>query len=200
MRRIKELTSDNDNRKVSIWDKLVPEIKTLYPSNKRLAIEKAIEKISVFDKNLFYPLIGEIFTDLGLNIAVTRDGDTNNRADAIIIHETNSIPIEIKSPTEVQYVNIKSVRQALENKIVMMSRCFHPTTTETTSLAVAMLYPETRSGIVELIEDFFKTYNFNIGYINIKDLLQIHWEVQFEKRTFDIKDIYILRGQFILNK
>lgn len=196
MRRLIEDSSLKENDKVSIWDKLVPNIKTIQFLNKDLAIEKAIETLSVFDKNLFYPLVGEIFSDLGLNIIVTRDGDTNNRADAIIIHETNSIPIEIKSPTEVQYVNIKSVRQALENKIVLMSRRFHPTTNETTSLAIAMLYPEVRSGISELIDDFYKTYKINVGYINIKDLLLIHWGVHFENQEFDLQNIYKLRGQF----
>ena len=193
-----EDSSWRSNEKVSIWDKLVPNINTEQSLNKELTIEKAIETLSVFDKNLFYPLIGEIFSDLGLNIMVTRDGDTNNRADAIIIHETNSIPIEIKSPTEIQYVNIKSVRQALENKIVMMSRRFHPTTNDTTSLAIAMLYPEVRSGISELIEDFYKTYKINVGYINIKDLLLIHWGVHFENQKFDLQTIYKLRGQFQL--
>ncbi len=38
-------------------------------------------------------------------------GDTSNRIDAVIIDEKKSIPIEIKSPSEVPYINIKSIRQ-----------------------------------------------------------------------------------------
>ena len=32
------------------------------------------------------------------------------------------IPIEIKSPSEELYVNVKGIRQALENKIILESR------------------------------------------------------------------------------
>lgn len=72
----------------------------------------------------FYNRIGEIFNSLDLNISVTRVGDVNCRFDATLINPNNSIPIEIKSPCEDFEINIKAIRQAFENKIVLLSRKF----------------------------------------------------------------------------
>jgi hypothetical protein len=67
----------------------------------------------------FYEVIGDLLEYIGFHkVSVTRDGDTNNRMDAIIIDKVRSVPIEIKSPKEIEYINVKSIRQALENKIV----------------------------------------------------------------------------------
>ena len=90
---------------------------------------------------------------LGFKTRVTREGDVNLRFDATIIDDYDSIPIEIKSPREDREINIKAIRQALENKIILLSRHFYKTRNETTSLAVAFEYPPTRSDVYELISD-----------------------------------------------
>jgi len=149
------------------------------------------------DKRIeFYEIIGAILEYIGFSsVSITRDGDTNNRMDAIIVDETRSIPIEIKSPREVEYINVKSIRQALENKIVLLSRTFYPTTKETSSLSIGYTYPSDRSTVDELISMIFDTYDFNIGTISLGDLLLIFYEKAIEKITFDLNRIYNLKGR-----
>lgn len=88
------------------------------------------------NEDIFYPLIGNLFNIIGLNCSVTRKGDNNQRFDAMIIDDNNSIPIEIKSPGEELNISTKAVRQALENKIVLLSRKHFNTQFDTISLAV----------------------------------------------------------------
>ncbi|MEO2063245.1 MAG: hypothetical protein ABGW97_09705 [Christiangramia sp.] len=143
----------------------------------------------------FYEVVGDLLEFLGFSkVSVTRDGDTNNRMDAIIIEKLRSIPIEIKSPREVEYVNIKSVRQALENKIVLLSRKFYPTTIDTTSLAIAYDYPNERSGVYELIDDIYNTYQLKIGVISFTSLLALFYKVNIEGKKIDLEEIYSLKG------
>lgn len=126
----------------------------------------------------FYDVIGLILKHIGFeNPNVSRPGDVNNRMDAVIIDEENSIPIEIKSPGESKEINIKSIRQACENKVIILSRKFYNTTDETTSLAIAFQYPPERSDVYELISDIKKAYGFNIGIVDIDDLLSLVWDV-----------------------
>ena len=77
-----------------------------------------------------------LFRVMGLDCQASRPGDNGARWDAIIVDSEESIPIEIKSPTEEQHLSLKAIRQALENKVILLSRETHPTLPETTSLAV----------------------------------------------------------------
>ena len=116
--------------------------------------------------------------------------------DAIIVDDKRSIPIEIKSPRETNYINIKSIRQSLENKIVLLSREFYPTTLNTTTLAVGFTYPNERSGVLELIEDIKSTFNINIGIIDFGGLLSLYYEKIINKEQIDLELIYNLQGKF----
>lgn len=167
----------------------------IIPANKVAIVEKAIVHIELQDKALFYPLIGEILNMLGFHCRVSPNGDNSNRADAFLIDPQYSIPIEIKSPTETVFINNKSVRQAVENKVVLLSRKHYPTTHETTSLAIGFTYPADRSGVYDLIDDVFNTYHFNIGIISLKDLLDNLWEFLVNGHVFDKERIKFLKGQ-----
>jgi hypothetical protein len=94
-------------------------------------------------------------------------------------------------------INIKSVQQAVENKVILLSRQFYPTTLETTSLVIGYLYPEDRSGVYELIDDVRYTYGFNIGIITLHDLIVSLWEKDFEAIVFDKSRITNLKGKYI---
>jgi hypothetical protein len=168
----------------------------LIPRNKNAIILNALKITLIQDKYMFYPLIGQILNLLGYNCLVTRDGDTNNRSDAYVIDREHSIPIEIKSPTEISYINNKSIRQAVENKIVLLSRGFYPTARNTTSLAIGYSYPAERSGVLDLIEDVNITYDFNIGIISLEDLLKNLWEMVINDIKFDKTRITFLKGPF----
>ena len=84
----------------------------------------------------FYPFVADLFTLIGMPCQESRAGDNGARWDALIADSKESIPMEIKSPTEELHLSLKAVRQALENKVVLLSRNTHPTTMETTTLAV----------------------------------------------------------------
>lgn len=144
----------------------------------------------------FYDPIGSILRSIGFNAKVVRNGDVNCRMDAIIIDDKNSIPIEIKSPRESKEICIKSIRQACENKIILLSRKFHNTRYETSSLAIAFKYPTNRSDVDELINDFKKAFDINIGIIDIQDLLSLVWDINKEHRSLNTDYFHHFMGKF----
>ena len=142
----------------------------------------------------FYEYVGEILNRLGFNALVTREGDVNCRFDATIKDNAYSIPIEIKSPLEVMEINVKAITQACENKIVLMSRRFFPTTEQTTSLAIGFEYPPSRSDVYELVDDIHAAYQINIGLIDISTLLKLVYAVEKEGATINKKYFNNLKG------
>lgn len=144
----------------------------------------------------FYEVVGDILEEIGFKkVSVTREGDTNNRMDAIIIDDNRTIPIEIKSPKEIEYINIKSVRQALENKIVLLSRKFYSTEKDVTSLAIGYNYPNDRSGVYELIDDIFETFKIKVGIISFSTLLKIFYGKRIDSKQLDLDVIFYLKGR-----
>ena len=195
MKKIISVENDQISKK-NIWQRCLSDFQKDIKKGELFCIEQVLPQIKNYDKYNFYPLIGELLYEIGLNITITRDGDTNNRADAIIIESLYSIPIEIKSPAEIPYINIKSIRQALENKIILLSRKFYTTDYMTSTLAIGFNYPEERSEVPNLIDDFFNTYNINVGYIDISDILKLHFNYIINNKKFDIDRIRKLKGKF----
>lgn len=149
----------------------------------------------------FYEYVGVILRHIGFtNPNITREGDVNCRFDATIIDSRYTIPVEIKSPREIKEINIKSIRQAFENKIVLLSRKFFPTTEETTSLAIAFDYPPSRSDVYELINNIKDSFGYNIGIINIEDLLRLVYDVKINHKKFNFEYFNTLQGQFDYEK
>ena len=149
----------------------------------------------------FYEIIGLILKHIGFsNVIVSRDGDVNNRMDAIIVDLEHSIPIEIKSPGESKEINIKSIRQACENKVILLSRKFYESTKDTTSLSIAFQYPPERSDIYELIDDIKVAYEFNIGIINIDDLLSLVWDIKEKGKQLNFSYFNTFRGKIEYEK
>jgi hypothetical protein len=125
------------------------------------------------NQDVFYPVVAELFRVLGFDCQKSRQGVNYERADAMIRDPRRSIPIEIKSPGEELEISVKAVRQAVENKIILLSRKSYPTTIDTTSLVVGYNRPNERSEVHELIEDVFKAYGFRIGVLDFKSLLTL---------------------------
>lgn len=130
----------------------------------------------------FYRLVATLFECLDINTFLPPSGDTNNRVDLFLIDEVSSLAIEIKSATETKSINIKSVQQALENRIVLDERRFFNALPDDSSLVVGFEYPNERSGVTELILDIHKTFGVRIGMISIEELY---------RRVFS----YLLRGE-----
>lgn len=142
----------------------------------------------------FYPLIATLFKVIGFNCSFSRPGDNGARWDAIIDDPARSIPIEIKSPTEEQHLSIKAIRQALENKIVLLSRGTHITAPEVTTLAVGYLMPNERAEVSRLISDIKATYGYKIGVIDLHSLLSLAISTLVDERGFDKEKLYGLEG------
>lgn len=125
------------------------------------------------NKDIFYPAIGDLFNAIGFRCEVWRSGITGLRWDAILADENYSIPIEIKSPGEEKFIQVKGIRQALENKIILDSRMLddYKTTRNTTTLVVGYFAPNDRAEVGELVNDIKKVYKINIGIIDFKTLL-----------------------------
>lgn len=158
-------------------------------------VQEAKECLINYNKE-FYEVIGILLRAIGFTrVLVTRDGDTNNRVDAIIVDDVRTIPVEIKSPGETMYMNIKSVRQALENKIILLSRGFYPTTPGVTSLAVGFDYPKDRSGVYELVEDIWDTFGIRIGLVGVESLLSYFYDVKVNNEVVDLEAIFYLKGR-----
>lgn len=142
----------------------------------------------------FYPLIATLFKIMGFKCSFSRPGDNGARWDAIIDDPVRSIPIEIKSPTEEQHLSIKAIRQALENKIILLSRRTHITTPDVSTLAVGYYMPNERAEVSRLISDIKATYGYKIGVIDLHSLLSLAISVLVNERGFDKEKLYRLEG------
>jgi hypothetical protein len=141
-------------------------------SNEMIA-EELFNEYRLATKEIFYPLIADLFTIVGFTCRASRAGINYERWDAIAIDDRYSIPIEIKSPTEELYISIKAVRQALENKVILLSRKSYVTDWDTSTLAVGYYPPNDRAEVSRLIADIRTTFNVKIGIIDFLSLLKI---------------------------
>ncbi len=143
-------------------------------------IHSAVQRARGLSKTEFYPLVAHLLTAAGFPSVVTPVGDTSNRIDVIVVHDTLSLPAEVKSPTESLFLNVKSVQQALENKIVIDSRGFRPTNRKASSLVIGYQYHASRSDIDLLVDDIETVYQVRIGLVDLASL----WRLAIE-RTVD---------------
>jgi len=158
------------------------------------AAAELAESYRLADKETFYPVVAELFRALGYDCELSRAGANYQRMDALIRHATDSIPIEIKSPSEEEFISVKGVRQALENKIVVLSRGIAPTRVETTSLLVGYSMPADRSEVNLLVHDIHQAYGLSIGIIDFRSLALLAALHALQGRQPDFADISQLRG------
>ncbi|KAG0163062.1 hypothetical protein DFQ30_000786 [Apophysomyces sp. BC1015] len=109
------------------------------------AVEVFASRHSADNQDAFYPLVAALFRIVG-------------------------IPIEIKSPGEEMELSVKAIRQAVENKVILISREPFPTNYATTTLVVGFNPPNERSEVRELIGDVHRAYGFNVGVLDIRSL------------------------------
>lgn len=106
----------------------------------------------------FYPLVTHLFQILGLASDYSRAGVNYQRWDACVMADGYALPVEIKPPTEEITLSTKAVRQALENKVILLSRGGLETRQELTSLVVGNRLPNERGEMSNLIDDVFKAF------------------------------------------
>ena len=158
---------DRTKETVKILREALAKAKGIIP----VAVEKLAKRFEQVNKDVFYPLVTDLFTVLGFECCLSRAGVNYARADAMIVDREASIPIEIKSPGEEREISVKGVRQALENKIILLARKAHNTQAETTSLVIGFNPPNERSEVNELLEDIHRTFGVNIAVMDFRTLL-----------------------------
>lgn len=175
---------------------LISEIKIALRNTKSLdtAVDALFLAYSNANKDVFYPLIANLFCVFGFDCRVSRGGQNYERADAIILDSKRSIPIEIKSPGEETEISVKGVRQALENKVVLLSRKSYPTDVETTSLVVGFNPPNDRSEVHELVGDIRKAFNVRVGIIDFRSLLSLAVHSVASGKKINLHDFHLLQG------
>lgn len=132
-------------------------------------------KVKTLRKNEFYPLVRNLFRSLGFKAKIGRSGDTQWRYDALVL-EPFVMPIEIKSPTEVQAISPDAIRQAIENSITIEGN--HHLTRKAISAVVALLYSNERSASKDMLTSANDLHDIRIllvsvvvlHYLNMKNL------------------------------
>jgi len=185
------------NSTTSSEENIVGEIKRLaYKFNNSIdfIVEELCNRFFNSDKYYFYPLVSGLFRTLGLNCENPRHGVNYQRWDAIIIDNKYSIPIEIKSPSEEEFLSVKAIRQALENKIVLLSRKSYKTNYDTVSLAIGYQCPNARSDVFRLIKDVKNAFNIKIGILDIKTLFVLAVKKVIEGKELTIENLKKMEG------
>lgn len=142
----------------------------------------------------FYPLIAQLLTILGFASSISRVGVNYQRWDASVTLSGYAAPIEIKSPTEELYLSTKAVRQAIENKVVLLARGGLATTPKLTSLIVGYQIPNERSDLSTVIEDVHTAYGFNIGVLDVRTLGKLAMRAVTDSVSIDEKQLSYLKG------
>lgn len=149
----------------------------------------ALHRLGSLGQYPFYEFVASLLTALGVPTRAGRHGDTSLRMDAVAPHPVDSVPIEIKSPLESPAADLKAVRQALENFVVMRARQTDPTSEDAVSLAIGFEPVAARSDAAELATDIQRTYGVPIRVYSVKWLLNgladlVMGEGEFEAHAF----------------
>jgi len=142
----------------------------------------------------FYPLVAHLFQVLGFESDCSRAGVNYQRWDAYVIADGYALPVEIKSPTEEVMLSTKAVRQALENKVILLSRGGLKTSKELASLVVGNRLPNERGEMSNLIDDVFNAFDLRLGVIDLTTLAHLALRAVRDRVTIDVKQLSQLRG------
>lgn len=189
---IQEATSDRQN-----VDREIPGVfKEPMERNWDLgtSIEYIMSQYADVNKDIFYPIVEKLFKAIGYDCELSKTGRNYERWDAIIKSPKHSVPIEIKSPGEEKFLSVKAVRQALENKVILLARTPYPTEFQDTSLVVCYNLPNDRSEVNSLINDVFEVYGIVIGVIDFRTLLQISGSHLLLEKAHNRDQLEKLRG------
>lgn len=142
----------------------------------------------------FYPLVTHLFQILGFKSDYSRTGVNYQRWDAYVMVDSYALPVEIKSPTEEIMLSTKAVRQALENKVILLSRGGLETRPELASLVVGNRLPNERGEMSNLIDDVFKAFGLRLGVIDLTTLAHLALRAVRDRVTINAGQLSQLRG------
>jgi Arc/MetJ family transcription regulator len=145
-------------------------------------------------QTLFYPLVTHLIRLLGFESDYSRAGVNYQRWDAFVTLNELAVPIEIKSPTEEMFLSTKAIRQAVENKVILLSRGGLETNADLTSLIVGYKIPNERGDMSTLIDDIYATFGFNIGVLDLRTLGLLAIRAVTESVSVDEGQLSHLKG------
>jgi ferredoxin len=146
--------------------------------------------------SVIYPLVAGYFQALGFTASASNMGDTSSRADVTIFTDQGAVPIEVKSFTEIEFINLKSIQQALENKLLTARQGQESALNDLSSLALAFSYPRDRTQLIGLIDDIDRAFGIKIGIISLPKLIETAIKAACGVEKFDPKKIVNLKGIF----
>ena len=164
-----------------------------HPSAEEAAAAFAQSRVSD-TQTQFYPLVSGLFRLLGFESENSRAGVNYQRWDGWVNLDGTVAPVEIKSPTEEMSLSTKAIRQALENKVVLLARGGLETTEDATTLIVGYQIPNERGEMSSLIDDVFEAFNIRIGVIELPTLALLAIRAVTERLTVQADQIRTLRG------
>lgn len=166
-------------------------------NNTSLAVS-AVDSLAInMKQSEFYPFVADLFQIiLDSEARAPQAGVNNERFDVIIPDSEYSIPAEVKSPTEEMMLSVKAIRQAVENKVVLLSRYtqHYPTQLNISSFAVGFNIPNERSDVYRLIEDIYNTYSINVSIVDVRTLVTAAYYCLANKKSYKISDFKDVRG------
>lgn len=164
-------------------------------NNIELATMKFTTDIKTMKQSDFYPLVANLLGYIFDREAFPPSAGNNNMRYDVIIPDVNySIPVEVKSPTEEEMLSVKAIRQALENKILLLSRKPFITTFEISSFACGFNIPNERSDVYKLIDEIYETYKINIAILDMPILIKAAFSCAISQIFYDVADFKGKRG------
>jgi hypothetical protein len=172
------------------------ELRALLQKSKhpKLAASRFAERHANDTQDTFYPLITHLFQILGFRSEYSRAGVNYQRWDACVWIGEHAMPVEIKSPTEEEFLATKAVRQALENKVVLLSRGGLSTRRELSSLVVGFRLPNERGEMSNLIDNVYLAFGISLGVIDLSSLAYLAARSIQDNVTIDAGQLSHLRG------
>ena len=148
--------------------------------NTENAIKKFVNDISTMKQTDFYPLIADLL------------GFIFNRY--AFAPSAGNIPVEVKSPTEEEMLSVKAIRQALENKVLLLARKPYPTIFDISSIACGYKVPNDRSDVYKLIKEIYETYKINISILDVETLIKSAFYCARTNSYYDVAEFIGKRG------
>jgi len=142
----------------------------------------------------FYPLIPQLFRLMGFDGDYSRAGVNYQRWDAWVSLKGYHVPIEIKSPTEEVFLSTKAIRQAIENKVILLSRGGLKTQRDLSTLVVGYQIPNERGDMSMLIDDVQAAFDFKIGVLDLQTLAHLAMKSVTEGVSVDEEQLSHLKG------
>lgn len=177
-------------------DALRAELAGLLDAHGKIEVAAAVfaENHARDTQTAFYPLVTHLFQILGFDSDYSRAGVNYQRWDAYVTVDGYALPVEIKSPTEEIMLSTKAVRQALENKVILLSRGGLETRPELASLVVGNRLPNERGEMSNLIDDVFKAFGLRLGVIDLTTLAHLALRAVRDGVTIEARQLSQLRG------